>query len=156
MTVAVVLLSIVLMLFMAVALAVQRAIRALGPRKSGEPDMPGEARAQTVIVLGVYLRWVNIAFLLAMAVYLIISRASAWYYGAAIIALCWIGSLLVGTTTRLQPHSSQMVALLVADLERRRQWYQAAHNTAYLSAVEDLLSRVRSGTGMHTARSLRR
>jgi hypothetical protein len=156
MPVAVILLSVVLMFFMALASAVQRTIRALDLRRSETSETPAEARAEVVILLGVYLRWLNVAFLLAIAVYLISARASAWYYGVTLVALCWIGSLLMGAMTRLQPDSAQMVALLVADLERRRAWYRAAHNTAYLSAVEDLLSRVRSVTGMRTARGLRR
>ncbi len=156
MSVAVILLSVVLMIFMALAVAVQRSIRALGLRRPRESETPAEARAETVILLGVYLRWVNVAFLLAVVVYLITARASAWYYGVAVVALCWIGSLLMGATTRLRPDSAELVALLVADLERQRDSYRLAHNTAYLSAVEDLLSRMRSATGMHTARGVRR
>ena len=152
----VILLAIVLMLFMALASAVQRTIRVLGLHRPRESEMPAEARAETVILFGIYLRWVNVAFLLAVVVYLITARASAWHYGVVIVALCWIGSLLMGATTRLRPDSAEMAALLTADLKRRRDWYRAAHNTAYLSAVEDLLSRVRSVTGTHTARGLRR
>ncbi len=148
---AVVLLSVVLMFFMALASAVQRTMLVLGLHRPQGSEKPSEARAQIMILLGVYLRWVNIGFLLAIAVYLIIARASAWYYGAAIVALCWIGSLLMGTMTRLQPDNSPMVALLVADLERRREWYRAADNTAYLHAVEDLLIRVRSTRRIPTA-----
>jgi hypothetical protein len=154
MPVAVILLSILLMLFMALASAVQRTIRALGLRRPTEPAKPAEARVQTVILLGVYLRWLNAAFLLAVAVYLIIARASAWYYGVAVVALCWIGSLLMGATAHLRPDSTEMVALVVADLERRRNWYRMTHDTARLHAVEDLLMRVRSGAGLHVARGL--
>jgi len=156
MAVAVILLAVVLMFFMAFASAVQRTIRVLRLRRPRESEMPADARAETVILLGVYVRWVNVAFLLAIVVYLLTARASAWYYGVAVVALCWIGSLLMGATTRLRPDSAELVALLVADLERQRDRYRAARNTAYLSAVEDLLRRVRSGTGMHTARGLRR
>ena len=156
MAIAVILLSAVLMFFMALASAVQRTIRAFGLRRPRGPEMPVEARAQTVILMGVYLRWLNAAFLLAVAVYLVAARASAWYYGVALVALCWIGSLLLGATGRLQPDSAEMVALLVADLERRRAWYREAHNTAYLHAAEDLLIRVRSVPGIHAASGLHR
>lgn len=156
MPVAVVLLSIVLMFFMALASAVQRTIRALGLRRPAGLEMPAEARAETVILLGVYLRWVNVAFVLAVAVYLITARASAWYCGVTLVVLCWIGSLLMGAMTRLRPDGAEMVTFLVADLERRREWYRAAHNTAYLHAVEDLLIRVRSILRIHTATGLHR
>jgi hypothetical protein len=149
MPVAVILLSVVLMLFMALASAVQRTIRALGLRRSGTSETPAEVRAQTMIVLGIYLRWVNAAFLLAVAVYLIAARASTWYVGVALVTLCWIGSLLMGTTARLRPDGAEMVTFVIADLERRREWYRAAHNAAYLHAVEDLLTRIRSAPGTH-------
>jgi hypothetical protein len=156
MPVAVTLLSIVLMFFMALASAVQRTVLSLGLRRTGESEKPTEVRAQTAILLGVYLRWLNAAFLLAVAVYLITARASAWYYGVAVVALCWIGSLLMGTTAHLQPDSAEMVALVVADLERRREWYRAVHNTARLHAVEDLLTRVQSVPRVGTASRLHR
>jgi hypothetical protein len=150
MPVAVILLSVVLMFFMAFASAVQRTIRALDLRRSETSETSAEARAHTVILLGVYLRWLNVTFLPAVAVYLLTARASAWYYGVTLVALCWIGGLLMGGTARLKPDSAQMVALLVADLERRRAWYRAAHNIAYLSAVEGLLRRLRSVPRIHT------
>jgi hypothetical protein len=50
----------------------------------------------------------------------------------------------MGTTARLRPDGGEMVTFVIADLERRREWYRAAHNAAYLRAVEDLLARVRS------------
>jgi hypothetical protein len=96
------------------------------------------------------MRWLNAAFLLAVAVYLIAARASTWHFGVALVALCWIGSLLVGTTGRLRPDGAEMVTFVIADLERRRAWYRAAHNTAYLHAVEDLLTRARSVPESHT------
>ena len=156
MPVAVILLSLVLMLFMALASAVQRTLRALDLRLTRQPDMSVEARAQTTILLGICLRWLHVAFLTAVSVYLIVARASSWYYGVAIIALCWIGSLLIGGTARLQPGSAEMMALLVADLKRRCEWYRAAHNTAYLSAAEDLLARVQSIPRIRTAAGLHR
>jgi hypothetical protein len=146
MPVAVILLSVVLMFFMALASAVQRTIRALGLRRS---ETPAEARAQTMILLGIYLRWLNAAFLLAVAVYLIAARASTWYFGVALVALCWIGSVLMGTMARLRPDGAEMVTLVMADLERRRTRYRAARDTVYLHAVEDLLTRVRSVPRLH-------
>jgi hypothetical protein len=156
MPVVVILLSVVLMLFMALASAVRRTIRALGPRRSRGPEMPGEAREQTLILLGVYLRWLNATFLLGMAVYLITARASAWHYGVALVALCWIGSLLMGGMARLQPGSAEIVALLIADLKRRREWYRALHNTTRLHAIDDLLTRMQSGPRTHPASGLHR
>lgn len=155
MPVAVTLLCLVLIFFMALVSAIQRTIRMLGLHHPGGIEMSAEARAEAVILLGVCLRWVNLAFLLAVAVYLITARASAWYYGVAVVALCWIGSLLTGALTRLRPGSAEILALLLMDLERRRHWYRAAHDTAYLSAVEGLLSRARSIRGTHTARGVR-
>ena len=149
MPVAVILLSVVLMFFMALAYAVQRTIRALGLRRSGTSETPAEARAQAMILLGIYLRWLNAAFLLAVAVYPIAARASTWYFGVALVALCWIGSLLMGTMARLRPDGTEMVTLVMADLERRRTRYRAARDTVYLHAVEDLLTRVRSVPRLH-------
>lgn len=156
MAVAVILLSVLLMFFMALTSAVQRTIHALGLFHLRECEVPTGHPAQTVILLGIYLRRLNAAFLLAIAVYLIVSRASAWYYGVAIVVLCWIGSLLVGATPSLRPCSAQMVAVLVADLERRREWYRNAGNPARLHAVEDLLVRLRSLPGMQPASGLQR
>jgi hypothetical protein len=150
MPIAVILLSVVLMFFMALASAVQRTIRALDLRRSETTETPAEARAKTMILLGIYLRWLNAAFLLAVAVYLIAARASTWYFGVALVTLCWIGSLLMGTMARLRPDGAELVTLVMADLERRRACYRAAHNTAYLHAVEDLLTRVRSVPRLHT------
>jgi hypothetical protein len=156
MAVAVILLSLLLIFFMALTSAVERSIRALGLLRFRDREAPTGTPAQNLILLGIYLRRLNAAFLLAVAVYLITSRASAWYYGVAVVALCWIGSLLMGATARLRPGSAEMVALLVADLERRRAWYRAAHDTARLDAVEDLLRRVRSIPGVRTAPGLHR
>ena len=156
MPVAVILLSVVLMFFMALASAVQRTIRALGLRRSGTSETPADAHAQTMIVLGIYMRWLNAAFLLAVAVYLIVARASTWYFGVALVTLCWIGSLLMGTMTRLRPDGAEMVTFVIANLERRRAWYRAAHNAAYLRAVEELLTRVRSVPKLNTTPWLRR
>jgi hypothetical protein len=152
MAIAVILLSVTLMFFMAFAAAVQRTIRALDLLNAGTREGPSGISSQRVlIVLGIYLRPLNAAVLLAVAVYLITARASAWYYGVAIVVLCWIGSLLIGTTPFLRPCSSQMLGLLAADLERRREWYRNTHNAARLSAVEELLGRIRSSPRIQNA-----
>jgi len=157
MAIAVTLLSVTLMFFMAFASAVQRTIRALGLLNPGTQEGPSGISSQRVlIVLGMYLKPLNAAFLLALAVYLITARASAWYYGAAIVVLCWIGSLVLGTSPFLRPASSQLVGLLTADLERRREWYRNTHNAAHLSAVEELLGRIRSSPRIQSAASLHR
>ena len=156
MAIAVILLSVTLMFFIAFASAVQRTIRALDLLHSGTRGGPSGISSQRVlIVLGMYLRPLNAAFLLAVAVYLVTARASAWYYGVAIVVLCWIGSLLIGTTPLLHPCSRQMLGILAADLERRREWYRATHNAARLSAVDELLGRIQS-TPMQSAASLHR
>jgi hypothetical protein len=156
MAIAVILLSVILMFFMALASAVQRTVRALGLLHRRESEAPTDTPSQTLILLGIYLRRLNAAFLLAVVVYLITARASTWYYGVAIVVLCWIGSFLIGTTPCLRPCSSQMVGILAADLERRREWYRNAHNAARLSAVEELLDRIRSIPRIQTAASLHR
>lgn len=145
MAVAVMILSVILMYFMAYTAAVQRTIRALGLLHPGESEgAKGADFQRVIIVLGIYLRRLNVAFLLGIGVYVIASRTSAWYYGAALIVLCWIGSLLIGSTAWLRPASAQMIAVLVADLERRREWYRSARDTVRLQVVEELLLRIRA------------
>ncbi len=141
MTVAVILLCILLMYFSAYTAAVRRTIRALGLFDREESD---RSHMQRVILLGTCLTKLNAAFLLGLAVYLTTSRASTWYYGMAIIVLCWVGSLLIGSASHLRPGSALMVAMLVAELERRRGWYRGARDAARLQAVEALITRIRS------------
>ncbi len=156
MSIVVILLSVGLMVFMALATAVQRTLRALDLRRAPGPDSSVEARARAMILLGIGLRWINAAFLLAVSVYLVVARASAWYHGVTIVALCWIGSLLMRGMARLQPGGAKMVAFVVADLKRRREWYRAANDTAYLAAVEELLVSVRSISEIQAAAGLHR
>lgn len=149
MTVAVILLCVLLMYFSAYTVAVQRTIRTLGLFDRGESDRSNSTHSQCVILLGMCLTKLNAAFLLGLAVYLITSRASTWYYGVAIVALCWVGSLFIGSVPHLRPGSAQIIAILVAELERRREWYRSARDAARLQAVEELLARIRSIPGMH-------
>jgi hypothetical protein len=90
------------------------------------------------------LKWINAMFLLGVAVYLIISRASTWYYGVLVVALCEAGGLLIRSILNLQPGSPKMLAAIATDLERRRRFYKAAGDSPRLQAVEDLLTRLRS------------
>jgi hypothetical protein len=145
MAVAVILLSVLLMYLMAYTAAVQRTVRALGlldPRRSGGPA--GTRSQCGILLLGIYLRRLNAAFLLGMVLYLITSRASTWYYGAGIVVLCWIGSLLLGSRPWLRLGKREIIAVLVGELERRRDWYRNARDAVRLQAVEELLARIRS------------
>jgi len=152
MALAVIVLCGFLMVFTALTTAVQRTIRALDLLHP-EASSGGEGTSsQRVILLGICLKRLNAAFLLGVAVYLIISRASSWYYGAGIVALCWLGSLLIGSSSNLRPGSARMIAVLVAELERRRKWYRYARDTVRLQAVEALLARVRSVPSLQSSR----
>ena len=150
MTLAVILLCGLLMVLSALTTAIQRTIRALGLLRPGDSEGTDGTGLQRVILLGICLRRLNAAFLLGVAVYLIISRASTWYYGAGIVALCWLGSLLIGSNSYLRPGSAWTIGMLVADLERRRKWYGYAHDAVRLQAVEALLARIRSGSSLQT------
>jgi hypothetical protein len=138
MALAVILLCGFLMVFTALTTAVQRTIRALGLLHPGDSEAADETGSQPAILLSICLRRLNAAFLLGMGVYLVISRASAWYYGAGIVALCWLGSLLIGSSSYLRPGSARMIGVLVTDLERRRRWYRYARDTVRLQAVEEV------------------
>jgi hypothetical protein len=100
--------------------------------------------AQAMILLGIYVTRLNSAFLVGILVYLLTARASAWYYGTAIVVLCWIGSFLVGSADFLRPGSPEMIRLLVAELERRRVWYARWPDATRLHAVDELLLCIRS------------
>ena len=143
MAVVVACLSMVLIYCMARTLAVQRTIHALElcPREGGDP---AGRRTQAVILLGIYVTRLNSAFLVGILVYLVTARASAWYYGTAIVVLCWIGSFIVGSADFLRPGSPEMIRLLVAELERRRVWYARWPDATRLHAVDELLLRIRS------------
>jgi hypothetical protein len=144
MAVVVMLLAVLLMYCMARTAALQRAIRTFdvcGRETGGEPT---GRRTQALILLGIYVTRLNGAFLVGILVYLFTSRASAWYYGAGIVALCWIGSLLVGSTRFLRLGRTEMMGLLLAELQRRRDWYTHLHDAARLQAIDELLLRLRS------------
>jgi hypothetical protein len=144
MAAAVILLSILCILSSAYALAVQRTMRALNLFHSEEGGEPAQSRSKRLILLQIYLRKLNAAFLLGIAVYLITSRASTWYHGVAILLLCCLGAALVGSAHRLRPGSAEMIALLVAELQRQSEWYRISRNTAGLHAAETLLHRVQT------------
>ena len=144
MAVVVMLLAVLLMYCMARTAALQRAIRTLdvcGRETGGDPT---GRRTQALILLGIYVTRLNGAFLVGILVYLFTSRASAWYYGTAIVVLCWIGSFIVGSADFLRPGSPEMIRLLIAELERRRVRYARGLAAPRLHAVDELLLRIRS------------
>jgi hypothetical protein len=143
-TVAVVLLSIGFMYLSAYHLAMQRTLGLLLARKTEEKD---QSRTEVSIVLGMQLTRINVTFFLGVAIYLIISRASAWYYGVSVVILCGVGSLLIRSILNLQPGSPKMLAAIASDLERRRRLYMSAGDALRLHAVEELLARLRSFPG---------
>ncbi len=144
MAVVVACLSMVLIYCMARTMAVQRTIRTLDLFRRETSEDPTGTRAQTVVLLGIYLTRLNAAFLVGMLVYLLTSRASTWYYGTGVVVLCWIGSLLMGSAGVLRPGSTEMINLLVAELERRRVWYAHRHDATRLHAVDELLHRIQA------------
>jgi len=142
--VAVILLSVGLMYFSAYNGAMQRTLGLLLAGKTGEED---QSRAQVAIIFGMQLTRINVRFLLGMGVYLIIARASTWYYGVLIVILCELGSLLIRSILNLQPGSPKMLAAIASDLERRRELYKNGGDSLRLQAVEGLLARLRSLPG---------
>jgi hypothetical protein len=144
MAVVVMLLAVLLMYCMARTAALQRTIRTLDLFRRETSGDPTETRTQAVILLGIYVTRLNGAFLVGILVYLCTSRVSTWYYGAGIVALCWIGSLLVGSADFLRLGRTEMMSLLLAELQRRRDWYARLHDPARLQAVDELLLRLRS------------
>lgn len=146
MAAAVILLSILFMCFIAYAVAVQRTVRALDlfrPEQAGEA---AETHSQQLILFHLYLMKLNSAFVLGIAVYFITSRASTWYYGVTILLLCCAGSMLVASAPWLRPGSTEMIAVLMAELKRQREWYRISRNAARLRAAETLLLRLQSIT----------
>ena len=153
MAAAVMLLCMILTYLMAYSAALQRTMRALGllhPKDSEGPS--GGSSFHVIILLGIYLTRLNIAFVLGMVVYFITSRASTWYCGVGIVLLCWIGSALIGSLPWLRLGRAEMVTVLITDLERRRDRYRHARDGARLGAVEELLLRIRTGQRMPAAR----
>ncbi len=144
MAVVVILLSVGLMYLSAYNGAVQRTLGLLLTGKTGEED---QSRAQVAIIFGMQLTRINVTFLLGLAVYLIIARASTWYYGVLVVILGEIGSLLIRSILNLQPGSPRMLAAIASDLEWRRRLYKNAGDSHRLQAVEELLARLRSFPG---------
>lgn len=144
MAVAVVLLSVGLMYCSAYNGAMQRTLDLLLAGKIGEAD---QSRVQGRIIFSMRLTWINGMFLLGVAVYLIIARASTWYYGVLIVILCEVGSLLIRSILNLQPGSPKILAAIASELERRRGLYKNAGDSLRLRAVEELLARLRSFPG---------
>jgi hypothetical protein len=145
MPLAVILLSILLIYSMARTAAFERTVRALGLLQIEKPEEPSDTSSRrALLVLGMYLRRVNVTFLLGMAVYFVTARASAWYYGAAVLTLCWVASLLILSMPRLHLGTADVASALVKDLEQRREWYRAGRDTSRLQTVEGLLVRIRS------------
>jgi hypothetical protein len=124
--------------------AVQRTMGLLLTGKTGQED---QSRAQVSIIFGMQLRRINVTFLLGLVVYLIIARASVWYYGVLIVILCEVGSLLIRSVLNLQPGSPRMLAAISSDLERRHEFYKNSGDSLRLQAVEKLLARLRSFPG---------
>jgi hypothetical protein len=153
MAAAVILLCMILMYFMAYTTAVRRTMRALGLLRPKDSERRTEGSSfHAIILLGIYLIRLNTAFVLGAIVYFITSRASTWYYGVGIVLLCWIGSVLIGSMPWLRLDRAEMVAVLIADLERRRDWYRRTRDGARLGAVEELLLRIRAVQTMPAAR----
>jgi hypothetical protein len=141
MAVAIILLSVALMYRSAYTWVMQRALSLLLAREKGRED---RTHAQVAIILGMQLTRINIVFLLGMADYLIVARASAWYYGLFIVVLCVVGGSLIRSILNLQPASPRIVTAVASDLERRRELYRSAGDSLRLQAVEELLARLRS------------
>ena len=144
MAVAVILLSVGFMYVSAFHLGIQGTLRLLLPRKTGTEEC---TRAQVGIIFGMQLRRINAVFLLGVAIYLIASRASAWYYGVLLLILCEVGGVLVRSILNLQPGSPRMIAAIAPDLEWRRESYRRAGDSLRLQAVEDLIVKLRSLPG---------
>ena len=142
--VAVVLLTVGFMYLSAYHLAMQRT---LGLLLTGRPEREDRSRAEMAIIFGMQLTRLNATFLLGVAIYLIVARASVWYFGVLVLALCQVGSLLLQSILNLRPGSPKMLATIASDLERRRTLYMNKGDSLRLQAVEQLLSRLRAFPG---------
>jgi len=142
--VAVIFLSVGLMFLSAYNGAMQRTLGLLLTEKTGGEE---RSRPQAAIILGMQLTRINMMFLLGLAVYLIIARASAWYYGVLVVILCEVGSLLIRSILNLQPGNPKILAAIASDLEWRRKLYSNAGDPLRLQAVEELLARLRTFPG---------
>jgi len=139
--VAVVLLSAALMYLSAYNGAAQQTLHLLLKGKTGEED---RTRTQVAIVIGMQLRRINATFVLGIAVYLIVARASAWYHGVVVVVLCGIGGVLIRSILNLHSGSPKILAAVASDLERRHRTYQSVGDSIRLHAVDSLLARLRS------------
>jgi hypothetical protein len=139
--VAAIALSVAFMYRCAYAFPMQRALGRLLAGETGERD---RARVQVMIILRIQLTGINVVFLLGMALYLVIARASAWYYGVLIVVLCAVGASLIRSILNLQPGAPKVLTAVASELERRREAYRNAGDSLRLQAVEDLLARLRS------------
>jgi hypothetical protein len=139
--VAVILLSVGLMYLSAYNGAVQKT---LGLLVRGMPGEEGRSRAQVAIIVGMQLTRINATFLLGIAVYLIVARASAWYHGVVVVVLCGIGGVLIRSILNLHSGSPKILAAVASDLERRHRTYQSVGDSIRLHAVDSLLARLRS------------
>jgi hypothetical protein len=139
--VAAIALSVAFMYRCAYAFPMQRTLGLLLARETGEGD---RARVQVAIILGKQLAGINLVFLLGMALYLVIARASAWNYGVLMVVLCVVGGSLIRSILNLQPASPRILRAIASDLERRRESYRSAGDSLRLQAVEELLARLRS------------
>lgn len=144
MAVAVIFLLVGLMYLSAYNGAMQRTLGLLLTEKIGGEE---RSRTQVAIIFGMQLTRINVTFLLGLAVYLIIARASTWYYGVLVVILGEVGSLLIRSILNLQPGSPRMLAAIASNLERRRELYKNAGDSLRLQAVEELLARLRSFPG---------
>ena len=118
--------------------------RALGRLLAGETGERDRARMQVAFILRIQLTGINVVFLLGMALYLVIARASAWYYGVLIVVLSAVGASLIRSILNLQPGAPKVLTAIASELERRREAYRNAGDSLRLQAVEDLLARLRS------------
>jgi hypothetical protein len=137
-------LSFLLMFAMAFVTAFRRTIWAVGLRRAETALGGGRVDWRCRILLEIYVKKLNLVFLLGIVVYLVTARTSHWYYGVGIVGLCWFGSRLLPPVQWLRTGSEAILGLLLVDLEHRRQRYQVAADSNRLYAIDDLLHQIRS------------
>jgi hypothetical protein len=129
------------MCFAGYTLALERLFhRLMKDRDSQDALAPQQHHRQAAILLRMVIGKLNLAFLLGMAVYAVARRAADWRYGLLLILLCGVGGILLATTW-LPPN--RLVAVLITELERRRESYRIGDDPLQLQAVESLLVRLR-------------
>jgi hypothetical protein len=143
MAIGVLTLSLLLMVAMAFVGALRQTIAALRMSNASGSGPSSVAGWRSWILFDIYIRKMNVAFLVGIALYLVTARHSRWHYGVAILALCWIGSRLLSFPW-LRAGSQAVLSVLAQDLETRRRRYQSAGNSSQLHAVEELLGQIRS------------